>query len=211
MAAMHDLLSTLRRLRAPEGCPWDREQTHATLRPYLLEEAAEAADAISAGDLLELSGELGDVLLQVAFHSVIAEEAGEFTYQDVEKGIVDKLVRRHPHVFGDVKVSGSAEVVSNWQSIKAPEQGSKPSSAAEKIPRALGALAREQQAHKLTARPKTARSEVSAALGQVADDEAGVAQVLSAVVAWARQLGVDAEVALRAHTDAALRELDSSP
>ncbi len=208
---MNDLLSTLRRLRAPEGCPWDREQTHATLRPYLLEEAAEAADAISAGDLHELSSELGDVLLQVAFHSVIAEEAGEFTYRDVEQGIVDKLVRRHPHVFGDVQVSGSAEVVSNWQSIKAREQGSKPRSAAEQIPRALGALAREQQAHKVTARPKTARAEVSAALDQVADDEAGVAEVLSAVVAWARQLGVDAEVALRARTDAALRELDASP
>ena len=108
---MQKLLDTMRRLRAPGGCPWDREQTHESLRPYLLEEAAEAADAISAGDLGELPGELGDVLLQVVFHSVIAEEDGAFGYEDVENSIVEKLIRRHPHVFGTVTVSGSGEVM----------------------------------------------------------------------------------------------------
>lgn len=207
---MQELLKIMRRLRAPGGCPWDQEQTHASLRPYLLEEAAEAADAISAGDLTELPGELGDVLLQVAFHSVIAEEAGEFGYQDVEKSIVDKLVRRHPHVFGEVVVSGSQEVVSNWQSIKTAEQGGRPRRAADKVPRALGALAREQQAQKLAQRSKDPdRTPLRQMLDGVPDTEAGVGALLAAAVAWARGLGVDPEVALRAHTDEQLRALDT--
>ncbi|WP_161881608.1 MazG family protein [Deinococcus alpinitundrae] len=208
---MQELLKIMRRLRAPEGCPWDQEQTHASLRPYLLEEAAEAADAITAGDLTELRGELGDVLLQVAFHSVIAEEAGEFGYHDVEQGIVDKLVRRHPHVFGGVQVSGSEEVVSNWQVIKTAEQGGRPRRAADQVPRALGALAREAQAQKLAQRSKDpAQTHLRQALDEAPDTEAGVAAVLAAAVAWARGLGVDPEVALRAHTDAQLRALDAA-
>ena len=206
---MQELLSVMRRLRAPDGCPWDREQTHASLRPYLLEEAAEAADAISAGDMRELRGELGDVLLQVAFHSVIAEAAGEFSYQNVQQGIVDKLIRRHPHVFGETRVSGSAEVVRNWQSIKAAEQGGKPRSAADKVPRALGALSREAQAQKLGKTGGGSKLAVQQALSSAPDDESGVASVLAAVVAWAKAGGVDPEIALRAHTDAALRELDT--
>jgi len=207
---MQELLKIMRRLRAPDGCPWDQEQTHTSLRPYLLEEAAEAADAISAGDLTELPGELGDVLLQVAFHSVIAEEAGEFGYQDVEKNIVDKLIRRHPHVFGEVVVSGSQEVVSNWQSIKTAEQGGRPRRAADKVPRALGALAREQQAQKLAQRSKDPdRTPLRQMLDEVPDTEAGVGALLAAAVAWARGLGVDPEVALRAHTDEQLRTLDA--
>ena len=121
--AMQRLLETLRTLRAPDGCPWDREQTHASLRPYLLEEAAEAVDALATGDGKAVTEELGDVLLQIAFHATIAEEAGTFAYEDIEKAIVDKLVRRHPHVFGDVSVKDSAEVVANWQAIKAQENG----------------------------------------------------------------------------------------
>lgn len=206
---MNELLSTMRRLRAPGGCPWDQEQTHQTLRPYLLEEAAEAADAISAGDLNELPAELGDVLLQVAFHSVIAEEAGEFSYQDVEQSIVDKLIRRHPHVFGDVQVAGSEEVVSNWQNIKAQERGGKPRKAADQIPRALGALAREAQAQKLSQTNAHSVSAVGEALQQITCDEQSAGQVLAAVVAWARAGGVDPEIALRAHTDAVLRQLDA--
>lgn len=204
----------MRRLRAPGGCPWDQEQTHQTLRPYLLEEAAEAADAISAGDLAELPSELGDVLLQVAFHSVIAEEAGEFSYQDVERSIVDKLIRRHPHVFGDVKVAGSGEVTRNWQNIKIQERGGKPRRAADQIPRALGALAREAQAQKLQAHnavqpPQGTASAVNEALRESACDEQSAGQVLAAVVAWARASGIDPEIALRAHTDAALGRLDA--
>ena len=196
---MQELLTTMRRLRAPDGCPWDREQTHETLRPYLLEEAAEAADAISAGDLSELPGELGDVLLQVAFHSVIAEEAGTFSYAEVERGIVDKLVRRHPHVFGTVSVSGSDEVVSNWQAIKVQEQGGKERPLSRQIPAALGALAREAQAQKLTKQGRGSAEDVIAALN-TADGEAGLGALLAAAVALARAQGVDPEVALRSHT-----------
>ncbi|WP_019588242.1 MazG family protein [Deinococcus apachensis] len=203
---MQDLLQTLRRLRAPDGCPWDREQTHESLRPYLLEEAAEAVDAVGESPAA-LAGELGDVLLQVAFHSVIAEEEGTFGYPDVERGIVEKLVRRHPHVFGAVQVSGSDEVVTNWEVIKTAERGGRPRSAADRVPAALGALARETQAQKLARREKTGREDVGATLQKAPDTTQGVAEVLSAVVAWAWSLGVDPEVALREHTHAFLAAL----
>ncbi|WP_135228345.1 MazG family protein [Deinococcus fonticola] len=202
---MNDLLNVMRRLRGPGGCPWDQEQTHATLRPYLLEEAAEAADAV--GHPAELADELGDVLLQVAFHSVIAEEEGTFDYAQVEQNIVDKLIRRHPHVFGDVQVQGSAEVVANWQAIKAAEQGGQPRSAAQRVPAALGALARETKTQKLAGHAKTGREAVEQTLGNADETEEGVAEVLTAVVSWARSLGVDAEVALRARTARTLAAL----
>ena len=214
---MQKLLDTMRRLRAPGGCPWDREQTHQSLRPYLLEEAAEAADAISAGDLSELSGELGDVLLQVAFHSVIAEEDGEFSYQDVENSIVDKLIRRHPHVFGTVTVSGNGEVLSNWQAIKTQERGGRERSLAEQIPSALGALAREAQAQKLTGQntdvaKAVASLQITAARvsSARAADEQHIGQLLAAAVALARAHGVDPELALRAHTARTLAQAEPS-
>ncbi|MFC4455625.1 MazG family protein [Deinococcus sonorensis] len=203
---MEQLLETMRRLRAPDGCPWDREQTHESLRPYLLEEAAEAVDAISAGQLDELPGELGDVLLQVAFHSVIAEEAGTFSYRDVEGHIVDKLVRRHPHVFGEVQVADADEVVTNWQAIKRQERGGRERTVAEQIPASLGALAREAQAQKLLKEERGGdKVLIHEAFKGLTPDEAGVGRLLSAVVAYAREHGVDPEVALRAHTDRRLQ------
>ena len=209
---MQKLLDTMRRLRAPGGCPWDREQTHESLRPYLLEEAAEAADAISAGDLGELPGELGDVLLQVAFHSVIAEETGTFGYDDVENSIVEKLVRRHPHVFGTVTVSGSGEVVSNWQAIKAQERGGRQRTLSEQIPSALGALAREAQAQKLTgqdATPPEAASVIQLAAEPVNADEQSIGRLLAAAVTLARAHGIDPELALRAHTARTLAQAEA--
>ena len=213
---MQKLLGTMRRLRAPGGCPWDREQTHDSLRPYLLEEAAEAADAISAGDLSELPGELGDVLLQVAFHSVIAEESGAFGYDDVEHSIVEKLIRRHPHVFGTVTVSGSGEVVSNWQAIKAQERGGRQRTLSEQIPSALGALAREAQAQKLTGQDtglQEAASVIQLAAEQMtqtgAADEQSIGGLLAAAVALARAHGIDPELALRAHTARTLAQADA--
>ncbi len=203
---MQDLLTTMRRLRAPGGCPWDAEQTHASLRPYLLEEAAEAVDAIDIGSPAELAGELGDVLLQVAFHSVIAEEEGTFSYADVEGTIVQKLVRRHPHVFGTSQVSGSAEVVRNWQAIKAAEQGGKPRRAVDRVPSALGALAREAATQKL-AGISGGRQELAGILETAPDSPQGVADVLAGVVAWARAQGVDAELALRDHSTRTLEGL----
>lgn len=201
---MQDLLEIMRRLRAPDGCPWDREQTHESLRPYLLEEAAEAADAVGTPDLAD---ELGDVLFQVAFHSVIAEQEGTFTYAEVERGIVEKMIRRHPHVFGGLAVSGQAEISSNWQSIKAAERAGEPRSAAERIPAALGALAREAKTQKLAGLATGEREAVAKVLAQAPDTEAGVAEVLASVVAWARSLGIDAEVALRSRSAQTLAAL----
>lgn len=118
---MERLLEVMRRLRGPGGCPWDRAQTHESLVPYLLEEASEAADALLGGDPKEMAEELGDVLLQVAFHSVIAEEEGRFSYGDVERSIVDKLIRRHPHVFGEAVAKTPEEVKARWEELKAEE------------------------------------------------------------------------------------------
>ncbi|WP_110884896.1 MazG family protein [Deinococcus yavapaiensis] len=197
---MNRLLDTMRILRAPSGCPWDREQTHLSLRPYLLEEAAEAVDALSREDDADVVGELGDVLLQIAFHAVIAEEDGRYTYRDVENAIVEKLVRRHPHVFGDVTVDNAGDVVRNWQAIKREERGGREKSLLESIPAGLGALAREAQVQKHAEPSEPSRQSVEAFTAEMPETEAAFGELLARVVAWARASGVDPEVALRAHT-----------
>lgn len=113
------------RLRAPKGCPWDREQTHQSLRTYLIEEAYEVLEALDTGDDAKFAEELGDLLLQVVFHSQIAREEGRFSVSDVIREIHDKMVRRHPHVFGETRAKDSAEVLRNWEQIKAEERHSK--------------------------------------------------------------------------------------
>ena len=115
---LEELIEVIRRLRAPDGCKWDREQTHYSLRPNMLEEAYEAVDAIDDNDMVHLKEELGDVLLQVVLHAQIASEENEFNIDDVAKGIKDKLIRRHPHVFGTTKVSSTAEILDNWDKLK---------------------------------------------------------------------------------------------
>jgi XTP/dITP diphosphohydrolase len=195
---MERLLEIMRQLRAPNGCPWDQEQTHESLRPYLLEEAAEAVDAISTGTALEVAGELGDVLLQVAFHAVIAEETGEYSYQTIENAIVEKLIRRHPHVFGDVVAPDSDTVKKNWDEIKKLEREGKPEPhPAERVPRALGALARGVEIHKALGMQKGFKSGVFEALQHSSDNAKGVADVLEAVIAWSRSLKENPEVLLR--------------
>lgn len=119
------LVEVMARLRAPDGCPWDREQTHTTLKPYLIEEAYEVLQAIDDNDDEELKAELGDILLQVVFHSQIATETGRFAVDDVIQTLCAKLIRRHPHVFGETEVSGTHEVLQNWESIKAQEKAAK--------------------------------------------------------------------------------------
>ncbi len=197
---MRRLLDTLRLLRSPQGCPWDQEQTHASLRPYLLEEAAEAVDALSAGKDAEVVNELGDVLLQVAFHAVIAEEEGRYGYADIEGAIVDKLVRRHPHVFAGVHVEGSDEVVRNWQAIKREERGGREKSLQERVPASLGALAREAAVQGQLGTGTRGRQDALNLAGEIEESEAGFGALLAAVVTWTRECGVDPEVALRAHT-----------
>jgi MazG family protein len=122
------LIAVQKRLRAPQGCPWDREQTHATLRPYLIEEAYEVIDALDSGDDAKFAEEMGDLLLQVVFHSEIAREQERFSVADVLREIHDKMVRRHPHVFGNARARNSAEVLKNWELIKASERVGKDSS-----------------------------------------------------------------------------------
>lgn len=127
-----DLIALMARLRSPEGCPWDREQTYATLAPMLLEEAYEAFEASEAarvGQPLELRDELGDLLFQIVFYSQLATERGEFTIDDVIEGIYTKMVRRHPHVFGEERAENSAEVLRNWEAIKAKEKQAKAAAA----------------------------------------------------------------------------------
>jgi tetrapyrrole methylase family protein/MazG family protein/ATP diphosphatase len=119
------LVGLIARLRAPGGCPWDREQTHASLKPMTIEEAYEVLEAIDEGDDAELAGELGDLLLQVVFHAQIAAEEGRFTIDDVVAAVSDKMVRRHPHVFGDATAATSGEVLRNWEAIKQEEAAEK--------------------------------------------------------------------------------------
>jgi len=116
------LVALQAKLRAPGGCAWDREQTHESLRKFLIEETYEVLDAMERGDAREFSSELGDLLLQVVFHSIVAEEAGRFTISDVIESIHSKMIRRHPHVFGTVKASTSADVLKNWEQLKAAER-----------------------------------------------------------------------------------------
>src|SRR6202453_5017767 len=118
------LVALQARLRGPNGCPWDREQSHESLRKFLIEETYEVLDAMESGDPRKFSGELGDLLLQVVFHSILAEESGNFTMSDVIESVHTKMVRRHPHVFGTAKAGTSAAVLKSWEQIKAQERAS---------------------------------------------------------------------------------------
>jgi XTP/dITP diphosphohydrolase len=147
-SALNDLLRVMEQLRAPAGCPWDREQNHHTLRYHAVEEAYELIDAIEAGDDHEMAEELGDLLLQVVFHCQLGHERGAFDFEQVARRITDKLWRRHPHVFGGVKVKNVDEVWVNWEKIKAAEkQGTRHerASALDGIPKHLPALLRAEK------------------------------------------------------------------
>jgi len=191
-----DLVEVMHTLRSPGGCPWDAKQTHASLVKYLLEEAYETAEAIEQHDDAALREELGDVLLQVVFHARIAQEASGWDIDDVAGDIVDKLVRRHPHVFAGAQVDTAADVEANWEHLKATEKGR--TSSADGVPMAQPALA---LASALMGRASKAGLEVQVA-GDIAApgvvDETSIGDLLMAVVALARGAGVDAEAALRA-------------
>jgi MazG family protein len=147
-AAIDDLLKVMARLRSPTGCPWDREQNHRTLRRHAIEEVYELIDAIEAGDDHEMAEELGDLLLQIVFHCQLAKERGAFDFEKVCRMIVEKLVRRHPHVFGKTKVKNVDEVWANWEKIKKAEKhGTKHArhSALDGIPKHLPALLRAEK------------------------------------------------------------------
>src|SRR5476649_1321036 len=146
--AINDLLKVMAKLRSPKGCPWDREQTHLTLRRHAVEEVYELIDAIEARDDHEMAEELGDLLLQVVFHAQMAKERGAFDFEKVTRQLVDKLIRRHPHVFGTTKVKNVDEVWANWEKIKRAEKAgtkSERKSVFDGIPRHLPALLRAEK------------------------------------------------------------------
>jgi tetrapyrrole methylase family protein / MazG family protein len=211
----HVLRSIVARLRAPEiGCPWDLQQTHATLTRYMIEEAYEAVDAIEQQlGPAALADELGDVLLQVALHAEIADQADEFDWNDVVRGLGAKLVRRHPHVFGDVEVSGAADVVRNWDLLKAQERDGEPppDSVLDGVPRSLPALKRASELARKASRAgfdwptrdgtlDKVREELAELLAatSLAERQEEIGDLLYILAKLACQEGVDPEEALRA-------------
>ena len=147
MEEFQELVEVIARLRAKDGCQWDREQTHSTLRPNMIEEAYEAVDAIDDNDLKHLQEELGDVLLQVLLHSQIASEEGAFSIEDVSRELKEKLIHRHPHVFGNVKVNSTDDILNNWDKLKAEEKTHR-KSAMDGISKAQSALMSAQKISK---------------------------------------------------------------
>jgi tetrapyrrole methylase family protein / MazG family protein len=173
------LLDIMRKLREPGGCPWDREQTLDSLKSNLIEETYEVIDAIESGDRSELRSELGDLLLQVVFQTQICDEAGEFNFDDVVTGIADKLVRRHPHVFGDVQAATSGEVLRNWEKIKKTEKAAEtPRSLVEGIPRHLPALAKAHLVQKRVARAGFEWDEIGGVIAKLEEELAEVKEAL---------------------------------
>lgn len=221
---MQSLVEMIWRLRQPDGCPWDRKQTHESIGKNMIEEAYEALDCIEAGDEAHLREELGDVLMQVVLHAQIAADAGAFTMADVARDINDKLIRRHPHVFGERSATSADEVLAIWDSVKLAEKGAKDADAAEAgerpegllegVPRSLPALMEAQKVSRKAASAGFEWETVADVWGKVAEERAefeaeapGTAErelefgdLLFALVNVARKEGIDAESALRAST-----------
>lgn len=191
------LVAVMDQLRSPGGCVWDAEQTHETLLPFMLEESYEYLEAVETKDRAAMREELGDVLLQVYFHARMAQEhpSDPFSIEDVAEGVADKLIRRHPHVFGDVKVSSSDEVLENWEALKAAEKGR--TSAVDGVPLAQPALTlvtkllyRAEKNKLALDLPTQIKEPETATLEEVGE-------VLLATLVWASQHGVDCDAALR--------------
>ncbi len=217
------LVDVMARLRNPDGgCPWDLEQSFATIAPYTIEEAYEVADAIASGDRGALREELGDLLLQVVYHARMAEEEGAFHVADVVEGITAKMIRRHPHVFGEAQVATAAEQTAAWDAMKAAERTAKAApavspSALDGVASALPALMRAQKVQARAARVGFDWPDAAAVLPKIAEELAEtrdamasddvthqmeeVGDLLFAVVNLARKLDIDAETALKAATD----------
>lgn len=215
---LYGLVDVVRALRAPGGCPWDREQTHETLKPYLVEETYEALEAIDSGDPAQLCEEFGDVMLQVLLHAEIASESGLFDIEEVAEQETEKLIRRHPHVFADVKVSSSDEALANWQKIKAAEKadGAERTSALQDLPNALPALMRAAEISKRAARVGFEWPNIEGVFEKLAEETAELRAAINAhdssrigeelgdmlftLVNLARHLKVDPEESLRQMT-----------
>lgn len=216
MTAIDELRQTMARLRAPDGCPWDREQTHATLVRCLIDEVSELIDTIDRGDYPHMREELGDVLIQVVFHAQIAAERGEFDFDDVAREINEKLIRRHPHVFGTGRLETSDQVIAKWEEIKATEKKNGPvlnGSAFKHLPPRLPALMfaeaiwKQIEKKQLPADGVVDAAQVKA-LGRHLD-EPTLGRMLFELTAAAREKGLDPEGALRLHATTVMREVDA--
>jgi len=222
--AFQGLVETIWRLRQPDGCPWDRKQTHASIAKNMIEEAYEAVDCIEPNDVAHLREELGDVLMQVVLHAQIAADAGEFTMADVARDIDQKLIRRHPHVFGDAAAQDAEEVLAIWDNVKLAEKeakdkesvqaGERPEGLLDGVPTSLPALMQAQKVSRKAAavgfewetvqdvwdKVDEEREEFRKEAPGTAEREMEFGDVLFALVNVARKEGIDAESALRAST-----------
>ena len=217
MQAMDELKTTIARLRAPDGCPWDQEQTHASLVRCLIDEVSELIETIDRGDLPHMREELGDVLIQVVFHAQLAAEAGAFTLEDVAREVNEKLVRRHPHVFGTGKLGTSDEVLVQWEQIKAQEKKHGPvaSGVFKDLPGRLPALMFAEAVWKQIekkALPVPEESVVDVAQVKALGSrltEAELGKMLFEVTAAALSKGLDPEGALRLHVTKVMQAVES--
>ena len=216
MSAIEDLCRTIARLRAPDGCPWDREQTHQTLTRCLIDECSELLDTIDRMDLPHMREELGDVLIQVVFHAQLAAERSEFNFEDVAREVNDKLIRRHPHVFGANKVDTSAQVMEVWEKVKAGEKaaaGKSESTLFKQLPPRLPALMFAEEVAKRIEK-KALPTEGVFDTAQVKSlgahlDEATLGRMLFEITAAARVKGLDPESALRKESDRVMCEVET--
>jgi XTP/dITP diphosphohydrolase/tetrapyrrole methylase family protein/MazG family protein len=218
MSAMDDLRETIARLRAPGGCPWDQEQTHASLVRCLIDEVSELIETIDRMDFPHMREELGDVLIQVIFHAQLAAEAGHFTLEEVAREVNEKLVRRHPHVFGDAtKLGTSGEVIETWETIKeretaqagAPESASAFKTLPPRLPALMFAEAVWKQVTKadLPVAGVAERSRITALASGL--DDAALGERLFELAAAARERGLDPEGALRRRSERVMQEVDA--
>lgn len=203
-----DLRAVMRLLRSPEGCPWDREQTHESIRKNLIEEAYEAAEAIDLASPEMLREELGDLLLQVVYHTCMAEEEGTFSFEDAADEVTRKMIVRHPHIFGDRTLSTAAEVSEMWEKVKAEtKHRDTPGEVLDAVAKTLPALTR---AEKIAKKAKKAELPFPVSPDTAFEDAEGLAKRLFALAAGAQEKGIDAEEALsaflRRYTDTVLED-----
>lgn len=215
MKAMDELKATIARLRAPDGCPWDQEQTHASLVRCLIDEVSELIDTIDRGDLPHMREELGDVLIQVVFHAQLAAEQGAFTLEDVAREVNEKLVRRHPHVFGPGKLGTAEQVLVQWEQIKAQEKKHGPVTTGvfKELPARLPALMfaeavwKQIEKKSLPVAGVVDVAQVRALGAKLTEAELG--KMLFEVTAAARSHGLDPEGALRLHATKVMRDVEA--
>lgn len=216
MSAIDDLRRTMARLRAPDGCPWDREQTHQSLARCLIDECSELLDTIDRSDIAHMREELGDVLIQVVFHAQLAAERGDFDFEDVARDINDKLIRRHPHVFGGTATAENAtQVIEVWEKVKAGEKaalGKSESTVFKKLPPRLPALLFAEEVAKRIAKQQLPADgvidEAAIARRAASATAAAVGRELFELAAACRQRGIDPEMALRQECDRVMREVE---